>query len=674
VAAPRSGAALERDVVAFLGRLSLVVQRMAAYPPGHPQRAAAVDSMVLRLASVLDRRAMLVVAVARDRLVVDGVPGDPPPSVLGELALRLYRRGVGGLEFARGVTPDQLTALCAALVAESSDPSHEFGPWRHARILPPAYDRLGLAADSASDGQSLVARLWTELARGLTESAGVADTDAVAVDPDRLAALVTMRLGRGDASLPAGLLQRLATLARELRGPADANAIEVRAQLSEFVAALPAGVLESILRQEVDLARRREDVLEVADGVEPSAAVSLVEAAAVASDQPISPSIIRLLGKLARAADVGGTSFDSAADAVLRDAIGELVRDWTLADPNPASYTTALDRLAREHTAVPAPAPPSPWAADSEPLGVLAIGLELDLMSAATQRALDSLIGALAFDPVIDILELAPPANAAAAEVWRRLAAPDVVHQLLADDERYGGTLQRILTHMGAAAAGPLLDALATTDSRAARRRLLTRLERLGDAMGPLIVERLARAPWYMQRNLLALLGGLQQWPAEFDPLVYATHDDPRVRREAIKLMLQRPPVRERALLLALGDSDRQIVHVGLAAALEDCPPPVAAVLVPRLNERVWPADLHAMGVRALSGATTPAARDWLVRRVIRPRRLFGNKLAPKSPELLAALAALVTRWAQDPYAAAALRRAAASRDPEIRAAVTGSV
>jgi hypothetical protein len=51
-----------------------------------------------------------------------------------------------------------------------------------------------------------------------------------------------------------------------------------------------------------------------------------------------------------------------------------------------------------------------------------------------------------------------------------------------------------------------------------------------------MLVERLEAAPWYVQRNLLALLSSLPEIPAEFSLEPYSNHDDARVRREALKL------------------------------------------------------------------------------------------------------------------------------------------
>jgi hypothetical protein len=66
-----------------------------------------------------------------------------------------------------------------------------------------------------------------------------------------------------------------------------------------------------------------------------------------------------------------------------------------------------------------------------------------------------------------------------------------------------------------------------------------------------------------------------------------------------------------------------------------------------------------------------PGARNWLVNRALtRPRWFRRRRLMAKTTELVAVLGALAGRWRNDPQVAVVLRLAAASADPEIRAAV----
>jgi len=88
------------------------------------------------------------------------------------------------------------------------------------------------------------------------------------------------------------------------------------------------------------------------------------------------------------------------------------------------------------------------------------------------------------------------------------------------------------------------------------------------------------------------------------------------------------------------------------------------------VNDSHFPQDLRLQGIRALGVSGSAEALEILLRLTDGGRTLFGRrKLAPKTPELLVALAALATGWGREPRVMAVLARAAISRDPNIRAA-----
>ncbi len=154
-----------------------------------------------------------------------------------------------------------------------------------------------------------------------------------------------------------------------------------------------------------------------------------------------------------------------------------------------------------------------------------------------------------------------------------------------------------------------------------------------------MLIERLPASPWYVQRNLLALLGTLPEIPADFTPAAYAENDDPRVRREAVKLMLRIPGLRDEALLSALGDDDDGNVRLGLTAALDGCPTAAVPRLMVLLNDGAGttrdPGARHPHfgnhsnpGHPRLAGAHALTKGGWFRRR----------RLLPRTPELLAVL------------------------------------
>ncbi len=144
------------------------------------------------------------------------------------------------------------------------------------------------------------------------------------------------------------------------------------------------------------------------------------------------------------------------------------------------------------------------------------------------------------------------------------------------------------------------------------------------------------------------------------------------MRWQAVKLQLKLPAERDAALVTALKDREPRIMRLalGLLVALQECPEVVVPPLVSHATDRTLASDLRVLAIRALGGTSAPAALEALLRLTSAGRTLFWReRLPPKSPEVVVALSALATGWRRDARAAARLARAAASSDPEMRAA-----
>jgi hypothetical protein len=187
--------------------------------------------------------------------------------------------------------------------------------------------------------------------------------------------------------------------------------------------------------------------------------------------------------------------------------------------------------------------------------------------------------------------------------------------------------------------------------------------------VGRLAAARLPESPWFVQRNILVLLGRLGQWPEGFAPGEYATSPDARIRREAIKLMLDSADQRGDAVTMGLVDPDDGIVGLALTAALDGCPPAALPAIQRLAIDPKRPSEVRVLAIRILARSRTAEALPLLRDLIMHPRRWLGRRLAPKSPELLAALSALASHWPQDPMAADVLTRARQHSDQDIRSA-----
>lgn len=214
------------------------------------------------------------------------------------------------------------------------------------------------------------------------------------------------------------------------------------------------------------------------------------------------------------------------------------------------------------------------------------------------------------------------------------------VRRIVSADPLDVESLDRLLPRIGLGAAPPMFDALTTSDSSHTRRILLDRIVSLGSGVGPLAAQRLDDASWYVQRNMLVILGQLPERPPDFNPQAFIEHTDSRVRREALRILLQDPALREGAICGALADPDEQVVRLALTAAQRGCPEAAVSV-VGSLASTGGSEELRVAAIRALAGSRSHAALDVLVNLVQPKRSFFWRIRLTKTPEYRAAVAVL---------------------------------
>jgi hypothetical protein len=665
-------AALSRDLSVFLVQFAIALHKNSAYPEGHPLLGSAVDAVTLRLHSLLNQRPTLLLGVARNQLLIEGVATDPENPVLRDLANRLHRHQLGALKFSQGAAPTEIADVMRTLSADSrteplgTKPLEQLQRWPHVRLFPQAYDQLELNEDGSprlghlSSTTSLAGRLWLGLASAaLMRESG----EDLPQDPKEIARAINGR--RRDATYDQVIVNYLMQLSQELRMSHGAEAAELKDRLGSLLGELDQQTLSHLLALGGNLSQRRQLIGDAVQSMPIQAVLTLLKATAASSKQTISNSMVRLLTKLALHAEQGSQQIRQDADLALRDTIRELVSNWTLDDPNPGSYAKVLERLA-------GPVPtgtPTTGATRFEARRIVEMSLEIGTMGASVKRAVDQMLEEGHAMELLQLLEgpQAPPDLV--DDIWGYLATPQSIRQLLMNEPRDTEVVERLVARMGLDAAEPLLDALEIADSRTSRRRLLTRLGKLGTDIGQSVVDRLPGSPWFVQRNLLALMGSMPSWPRSFSPATYAANPDPRVRREALKLMLRLPDYRDEAIGATFADDDEQVIRLGLTAAAEGCPAPAVPRLMTMLRAHANDVELRALGIRVLGTVRTPATRDWLVDHALTKKKLFrGRRLMPKSPEILAIVAALARGWREDKAAAEVLRLAQSSGDAEIRA------
>ena len=670
-----SGLLFPRELVDLLVEFSLALGHQSAYPEGHPILVTAAERLTQALAGVLDRRGTLTLGIARRRFVIDGAATDPRNGLLGNLAQRFHRHRIAAARFDRGITRLEVASLLSAL---GTDPRRDSGPvgllpedarqWAHAELYAAQYNRLELteepAGDTDGEDETQQAQLWLELARAALPDGTQTDL-AGSSHPGVLAAAINQRAK--ESGYDENVVGYLMRVAEEVAVGETVEQAWLRRRLSRLIASLEPAALERLLQIGGSDPHGHRFVLAASQTLAADAVVKVVQAAGESSKRNVSDSLMLMLGKLAQHAKSDAPEVAAAADSALRENVGRLVSDWSLDDPNPEAYASVLQHMVR-HTRAQAAAEPAPdFSLDPESL--LRIGLEVGEMGPRVQAAASDLAAAGRTRVLTELLEAAALEGADTEAIWGRVVSHELLARELAGEPVEFAVVTALVKRLGSGASVPLLDALATSEDRSTRWNLLRILAEVGPPAAPAVAARLPDTPWFVQRNLLLLLGRLGPWPEGFSPRPYISHGEPRVRREAYRLLLDSPGTREPAIVNGLSDPDAGVVTMVLTAALPTCPPSVIPLLDQIARDGSRGIDARLLAVRALAGCPDPDRASRLAT-LARQRRWWGGvRLAPKTPVLLAVLKAFADGYGDDPDASAVLALAARHRDPEVRAA-----
>jgi hypothetical protein len=472
-------------------------------------------------------------------------------------------------------------------------------------------------------------------------------------------------------------------LAEELKAERGAESERVRQRLATLVREMDEATLARLVELGGDFGSRKRFVLDANQSLAVDAVVKVLQAAATASRQTVSTSMTRLLSKMARHAGDGTGRLHTHARAALQENVEELLDDWELADPNPEDYTRVLDRISgssplfdrsRRHAQN---GQDEDEEAEDEPAGALRLvqmAMEVEAYGPTVEAAILELIRGGRTSALTDLARQAGMENLVGQAVVRELTAPDQLRAYLDLPDVDEEVLHALADFTGPSVIPLFLDGLARAESRSVRRKVFDVVRTLGPAVGERALERLrGEGRWFVLRNLLALLEFSPEAAGRLDAMPYLQHEDPRVRREALPLVLADPDQRDRGLALGLADPDDQVCRTAVAALRRPVPDPLVPTLIKRIVTRDRDPAVRARAIRALADARTPLVRDTLLELVSEGRSLLGRtRLAEAEPPVLAALHVLATSWADDAEVAPVLGQAAKSKDPDIRNAVLG--
>ena len=683
--------ALSKGLSEFLIEFSIGVHRYAMYPAGHPSLAPAVEGIVRRLGPLFEDRRTLNIGVARRQLVIEGVATEERHPVLSELARRLHDLQVGAITFEAGARGDEILGLLATLAREPEpdeapvglgDPA-EIPSWPHVTLHPLGYERLSIrdGEEEGGGGGHRATRLWLGLAQAAM--AGAEEDGEEDADPKVIAESIQKH--SREAAYDQVIVGYMLQLAEELKSERGAESERVRQRLATLMREMDDGTLARLVELGGDFGSRKRFVLDANQSLAVDAVVKVLQAAATASRQTVSTSMTRLLSKMASHAGEGGGRLRTQARAALQENVEELLDDWELADPNPEEYTRVLDRISgssplfdRARRADVDGRAEDDGEEDEDdpggPLRLLQMAMEVEAYGPTVEAAILDLIRAGHTSALTDLARQAGVENLVGQAVVRELTAPDQIRAYLDLPDVDEEVLHALADFAGPAVIPLFLDGLARAESRSVRRKVFDVARTLGPAVGERALERLrGEGRWFVLRNLLALLEFAPEAAARLDAMPYLQHEDPRVRREALPLVLADPDQRDRGLALGLADADEQVCRAAVAALTRPVPDPLIPTIVKRIVTRDRDPAVRARAIRALTDASTPLVRDTLMELVSEGRSLLGRtRLADATPPVLAALRVLATSWADDPEVAPVLSQAGKSKDPDIREAALG--
>jgi hypothetical protein len=667
-AAARSVATLSRDLADFLVEFSIVLHKRAMYPLGHPHLQESTERFVARLELLLASRDSLAIGVARHQLIVAGTATDPRNALLSDLARRLHRHRVATIRFESGLSLSEIDDLLGGLASDPrADGPYGLRPgmgsgWTRLRLQPPELSRLFLQDDDdATAADTPGGALWLGLAHlALCGDGGEAqDAD----DPLLVARAIDTQ--PQNVAYDRVVLDYLGQMADEMSGRQGAWEPRVRESVSRLVASLKPETLRRVLQAGADHAERRQFALTAAEVLAVDAVIEVVEAAASTTGHSISHQLLRLLHKFAHHAEHGPQRGRAEAESMLRRNVAQLITEWDLEDPNPSNYTAVLDGMTRQS---PQDAAAAEGGLDCDPEAVIQIALECDCGGPRVYAALDALVEQQRLSAAVELLARAP-AGAVAEALWRHIATPGRLRAELAAPRPDFVAVEGLVCRLGPAATEALLDLLEQANDRAVRARALRLLVSIGPGVAAAATARLPRAPWYVQRNLLALFRQLRTWPNDFSAVTYARHPELRLRREAYKLLLEFPAHRASAIIHGLDDESPEIVTLVVRAAVDDCPPEALRAIERFTDDWRRPAELRAIAVRALATGNGPQAMNRLLQLAGARRSFFGWRLDADSPVALAAVSALARHWAWHPQVIGLLKSARKHDNPDVRQA-----
>jgi HEAT repeat protein len=595
-----TGAIDTRLLGSLIIELNISRRYSKSYPAGHPVIDASLNKVVSLYARLMEAHDEIVIAAAKNALLVENATLDKSNLVFRDFAGVLFEHGIGALVLRQGLTVEELGSFNQILGLKREEVSDQGGIeriWEQSHISALGlrairYDLFNATEDDVPDGSPKMEQsgegLWERFARGLMGGSlgGWAD-DAAGIDPKQLALAFNRRYRESGAGDEDEHIDAFADLiGQDESGLQDGSSRRISgSRIAAFIENLDPELRRRFLSRTFDTAEPgTSPALEEVLGHLPDHVIAGILEDIDSNRVHVSPAIMRLLQRLS-IQSASGTHDSIPFDQLAKEGSQEKLRM--------IFSEHAVEEQGAEDGRPPAqPRPPSGGELPSP-------RQEFDLLRETMQPGwLESRVGEIILclataggDPAeaenlaqnlgdmcgyllqtgdyhqllgIIVQSSSLSLSAIFRDLLReRFSSRDFMEEILNGLSTWGKSrfddIRLLIETIGPPFIEPLLDMLAAEDNMSLRRFMMDRLMEFGPAAKEPVLARIEGQPWYYLRNLLIILSSLEdpEIIPHIRPLVM--NKNAKVRQDALRILLSyNDPIAERQILRDLESSDKE--------------------------------------------------------------------------------------------------------------------
>lgn len=640
-------------LVKLIVELAIAKRTVTTYPAGHPLVEESLNKVINSYHDFLEKNHEIQLGIAKDTILLDGVPLETSQKVVHSFARALFDHGIAILIMHQGLTSRELQDFINILGLKREQINQHGGIdeiWKQAgisslNIISLNYNVIGMKDHSINNESNPATGIWEIMTRELLSGKSYSNSDQSfdELDPEILAEILNSNLETPDITGSTTQLKNSikSFINKSVIGTAARNGSLPLEKIAAFVSKLHPALRQQFLESSHSiLDNRGKPVAEAILTSMPGEALLETFEDFSNNQQQVSPVIMSLIAKLA-----GHSEQSSITTKLGEDELHSKMRLILLEHPSeefvPDDYQQKLNFIIAENQLQQI------RLADREELlqtvnqvqvdvNINEIVIQLLSEGCESPEERDVLIQNLGemfeyclqtgdYSKVLHQLEnlkneLLPAAIRAHLREYycRRDFLDEIINGLKTWGKPRYQDIHAMISIIGLPFIDPLLDALATEDSLSLRRFLIDRLIEFGPATRSSIAKRLDDERWFVLRNLIVILKAYK------DPSVIpmlrplSRHQNPKVRQEALSaLIAQHDQAAEHQLAHDLDSKDYQILISAIHLAEKSCSVEIGKKLLQQLTKLGWTNEevdikitiIHALGEQHISDSIPELAK-----------------------------------------------------------------